>query len=195
MSHKVTEYLPNELEWKSFVQSKYNTLLNPQDHKYILSTKKKIKYLLWLVHHNRWICKNELRSECIYCAIHSLSYVIYIPTYEDHIHSQIPYQCCLTEVTQGTVRIQFILPDHTKSLYFTISQRMVFFLQSLSFLYHIEDYIHQHSLLVTQDTLNQHTHPLFIRYHHTMKYVYMMIAKHTIPPTLDDIRPLKKKKH
>lgn len=205
------DYLPSFEEWNSWIRLQWikihtNQINDTQDliidHSYLYNIfNKKIKMCIDFTKNNYWI-NNEHRSECIICAIHSIDNIIKEPTYDQLNNIVFKYTCCLTNEnaswntlynTSSCIRIQFLFKSKTPSIYFTISRSMILFLTSLSYLYNIEQHLN--------DEYNKHigdipeeftssTNVVFDRIYNSMKYVYMVVYKYTIPPTITEVEQI-----
>jgi hypothetical protein len=179
-------------------------LLNHQ--KLYLSALNKIRACLKAVRHNPWIKQHEIRSECIEYAITSHSREILQPTLQMLTDNEIPYVCCLTEQAatwnekhqfSTCLRIQFTKP-HT-SIWFTLDMGMLNFIIILSFLGHIEPFLEQEvqkAMDLSESSESEFPPAWMLEFEdyfmaqdlvQSMQYVYKMIYKHIIPPTIQEI--------
>lgn len=209
--------LPTDTEWIHLVTKRW-AMLQPQsqlfnqmitDHSKLANRlSKKIKGCLHFASNNPWALANELRAECVVCAIQSIDRKVLQPTpllmQRDH---PIPYQCCLTNEKNkwneklqisSCVRVQFIFAPHAtikQSIPFTVDRRMLDFLTIVSFLNHLEEYIDQvlSSLSSSSPPL---TPPVEVLYNSSLyedtrnafRYIYLLIHKHLIPPSITHIQ-------
>lgn len=174
-----------------------------------VSALNKVRACLKAVRQNQWIKQHEIRSECIEYAITSHAHQILQPTLQMLTDNEIPYVCCLTEQAatwnethqfSTCLRIQFTQP--CMSIWFTIDLGVLNFIQMLSFLGHLEPFLEQE----VQKAMNESEFPpvwmlQFEDYFmskdlvQSMHYVYKMIYKHIIPPTIQEIEQSFTKDH